>query len=315
MLLLAFVLLLPACQAGSPSNGAISGTLVVSGTHTYGDSVTLPGTLLVLDGQVDLEKGSRLLGSVFQLGGILTIDGTIDGDVSTIGGRTILSENARVGGDLRVGTGELVRSDQSVVKGRVLTGAASGLEPGDLFPQRDWRTELLRSLPGSFLLALLAYLAIRYVPVQVERVRQAGIGHPAVSTAMGLLGGVVGLVLLVVMAFTLILLPITLLGLVLGFLSIGYGLIGIGLAAGRFLALRFGWDLSTGASALIGTLVFTLILNGIALLPYLGDLIVLIALTNALGAVMLTRFGLREFVPVSLSTEENDDLFTFPGGN
>lgn len=314
ILFLVMTLFLSACQSGSPSNGAISGTLVAGGTHTYGDGLTLPGMLVVLDGQVNFEKGSRLLGSVFQLGGVLTIDGTIGGDVSTIGGRVVLGENARMEGDLRVGAGELVRSDQAVVRGRVLTGAASGLEPGDLFPQRDWKAELLRSLPGSLLLAVLAYLGVRYAPGPVERIQQTGIRHPAVSTAMGLLGGVVGLVLLVVMAFTLILLPITLLGLVLGFLSIGYGLIGFGLAVGRLLTRRSGWSLSSNLSALIGTLVLSLLLNGIALLPYFGDLVVLVVLSNALGAVLLTRFGLREFVPVSLDSGENDDLFIFPGG-
>jgi hypothetical protein len=313
VIILAITFLLSACQADSASSGAISGTLVADGSHSYGDGVNLPGVLVILDGQVNLEEGSRLLGSVFQLGGVLTINGTIEGDVSTIGGQVALGETAQVNGDLRVGGGELIRSDKALVRGRVLTGAASGLEPGDIFPQLDWRSELLRSLPGSFLLAVLAYLAIRYAPSQVERVMQAGIKHPAVSTAMGLLGGVVGLVLLVVMAFTLILLPVTLLGLVLGFLSIGYGLIGIGLAAGRFLDSKFSWKRSSPASAFIGTLAFSLLLNGIALLPYIGDLIVLIALSTALGAVLLTRFGLREFVPESLTSGESDELFIFPG--
>lgn len=315
ILFLFLALLLSACQASSASPGAISGTLVAGGNHTYGDGINLPGVLVLLDGQVNMEKGSRLLGSVFQLGGVLTINGTIEGDVSAIGGQVILGETAQLTGDLRVGGGELIRSDKALVRGQVLTGAASGLEPGDIFPQREWKAKLLRSLPGTFLLAVFAYLAVRYAPTQVERVMQAGIKHPAVSTAMGLLGGVVGLVLLVVMAFTLILLPVTLLSLVLGFLSIGYGLIGIGLAAGCHLARKYSWKHSQPASAFIGTLAVSLLLNVIALLPYIGDIIVLIALSTAIGAVLLTRFGLREFVPASMTSGESDDLFILPGSD
>ena len=51
--------------------------------------------------------------------------------------------------------------------------------------------------------------------------------------------------------------------------------------------------------AFLGTLVFMILIDLISIIPFVGSLIALLAVTIGLGAVMLTRFGLREFVPAA----------------
>jgi hypothetical protein len=106
-------------------------------------------------------------------------------------------------------------------------------------------------------------------------------------------------VLLVFMAFTVILIPVTLIGVLIGGLTIAYGWIGFGMAFGRWLARRFDLELGRGGVAFLGTLAFMILFDLVSVVPYIGSVVSLIALTIGIGAVMLTRFGLREFVPAS----------------
>ena len=306
MIGVALLILLAACTPQQAQAGAYSGTLVLEGEHVYPGGTILPGALVVLGGQARVAEGARVDGPVFLLGGALIVDGSVGGDISVIGGRLALGPQARIGGDVRVTSGQAAElAPGAVVAGQVLRGPASGLEPGDLFPRRSLRDQLPRMLVEALLLAGLAYLLARFVPGAVARVRRAALRYWLVSAAMGLLGGVVGLVLLVVMAFTLILIPVTLLGFVVGFLALGYGYIGIGSGLGRWGAARWrpGW--SRALAACLGTFAFVLGIDLLSLLPALGGAIGILAALVSLGAVLLTRFGLREFVPAFGWEEES----------
>ena len=288
-----FVLAALALGACQPT-GAYSGTLVLEGRHNYDSGRTLEGAFIMLDGRVRLERGARVTGPVFLLGGELEVAGRVDGDVSAIGGVLIVGPTADLGGNLRVGGGELDLSPRAEVAGQTLTGAASGARPEDLFPRRSLREGIVRAVISALLLAKYASLAARFFPRSLDRVARAARSEPLAAAAMGLLAGVVGLTLWVVLAFTLILIPVALIGLLIGFLAIGYGWTALGTVLGRTLA---GRARSVPQRAFWGTLVFGLVLNLLALLPYVGGLIALTAAAYSLGAVMLTRFGLREFVP------------------
>lgn len=301
--LVLLALTLSGCATAGAAGGAYSGTLVLEGRHVYAKGMVLNGTLVVVDGEVVLESGTRVTGPAYLLSGVLTIAGEIEGDVSVIGGELILGPQAVIGGDLRVGSGTLNRSPQARVRGEVLLGAASGVSPADLSPARSTTAQLIWLMPQALFLAGLAYLLVRARPVPVQRVGWAAARHPVVAAAMGLLAGIVGPVLLVVMAFTLILIPVTIIGLVVAFLAIGYGWIGMGAALGPWLAGRRGWRLSQPQAAALGTFALLLLLNTLSLLPLIGHWIALAGAIVALGAVLLTRFGLREFVPASEAGE------------
>ena len=290
-------LLLAACQPEGDNPGAYSGTLVLEGSHVYMQGETLPGALIVLDGEATIASGACVAGPVFLIGGSLAIDGRVSGDVTAVGGQLLIGPDAQIEGDLRAAKARLDLPPGADVVGQTLVGPSSGLQPGDLFPERSIRDRLAWLLPEALLLACAAYLAARYAPKPLARVRRAAIGHPVVAAAMGLLAGIVGLILLVVIAYTLILIPVTLIGFLVGFLSIGYGWIGIGAAVGVDLVSWRKTSISPYQAALLGTLAFMLALNLISLLPVIGDVISIASAAISLGAVVLTRFGLREFVP------------------
>ena len=296
--------LLSACQLQGDTPGAYSGTLVLEGRHEYQGDTMLPGALVVLDGEVVLGPGARVAGPAFLIGGSLSLNGEILGDVSAIGGSLNVGPQARVEGDLRVGNAELNISPGAVVVGESLTGTSSGLQPNELFAERPLRDQIVWLVVESVLLACAAYLVARFAPGPLAHVRHAAVGHPIVSAAMGLLAGIVGLILLIVIAYTLILIPVTLIGFLAGFLAIGYGWIGIGAATGSGLAGWRNWAISMPQTVFLGTLAFMLALNLFTLLPVVGDLAGIASAAIALGAVVLTRFGLREFVPEMGSGEE-----------
>jgi hypothetical protein len=285
------------CVAAGEAGGAYSGTLVLAGRHVYSSGETLNGALVVVEGDVTLGAGARVSGPAYLLSGALTLQGEIAGDVSAIGGALTLGPGAVIGGDVRVGSGRLIRSPRAEVRGQVLTGAASGISPADLSPARSQTAQLIWLVPQALFLAGVAFLLVRVRPMPVRRVGRAATRHPVVAAALGLLAGIVGLVLLVVMAFTLVLIPVTVIGLVVALVAIGYGWIGMGAALGRRLAAWREWHLNPAQAAALGTFVLALLVNMLALAPVIGDWIGLAAAVVGLGAVLLTRFGLREFVP------------------
>ncbi len=286
------LLLLSACTAEQAQAGAYSGTLVLEGRHVYSAGTTLPGALVVLGGEAVLEPGAAVDGPVYLMGGSLELNGTVRGDVAAIGGQLSAGPSAVVQGDLRAASAQEVSlASGAVVEGQVLRGPVSGVEPSDLFPRRSLGSQLPRILLEALFLAALASLIQRLIPGAVRNVQRAALRYWLVSAAMGLLAGLVGLVLLVVMAFTLILIPVTLLGFVLGFLAVGYGYAAIGAGIGRRLSSR------GGLASFLGTFLLVLALDLVAFVPVVGGALGILAALVVFGAVLLTRFGLREFVP------------------
>lgn len=303
ILLLSLVLLV-----GCDSQGIYSGTLITEGNHTFQAGELVRGDMYVLGGQTTLQSGARLEGALQMLGGSVDINGEIQGDVSLVGGELDLGPKARVGGNLDVGNGTLTRAPGTRIEGAFNPGNGVALpSPPGLFGT---------SLPGRIaqdvleatLASLFALLLARFVPRPLSRVAQAATGHPFVSGALGILVGIVGLSALVLMAFTIILIPVSMLGLILLGLSVLYGWSAMGQALGQRLSHRLNWELSSSLFVFLGTFLLLLLLNLISYLPLLSGVLPLLVSAIGLGAVMLTRFGWRTFVPASNVPWAEDDL-------
>jgi hypothetical protein len=295
-------LMLSACEL----QDSYSGRVALKGSTALQAGEVLNGELLVTGGRVQLNRDSRVTGSVFVLAGTLETNGAIDGDLSLVGGRVIVGPHTHIGGDLTVGGGTLERSSQAQVAGGIYDDA-SGLQTklGSLLTERPvlerWRDFLVIDL----ILAGLAYLAARFLPRPVRRVARAATGHGLVSGALGILVVLVAPALLVMMAFTMVLIPFTVIGILfLGALA-AYGLIAIGLKLGLRIAKVSGRDLRPAPAAFWGTLVLMLFLGVLQQLGWIGAVIVTLVVAVAIGAVLLTRFGMRTYVPPpELSAEE-----------
>ena len=292
LLLASLSLLLTACSA----NGLFQVTLITNGSHELAGD--LPGDLLLLGGQATVPPEATLQGSAHLISGQLNVEGQILGDVTLMGGELVLGPSASLGGNLNVGGGSYQASPGALIAGR--THANAGIPLPEL-PERASPFSagtLLRHLLNAVLLGLLAATLVRRFPHGIQRVGEAATRHSLVSAAVGLLVGVVGISLLVTMAYTILLIPVSLLGLLALGLGVVTGWIGLGVRAGSWAAHRLGRPLSPARSAFLGTLGFILLLELLSALPGVGGLLGIVVAATGLGAVSLTRFGLQRFVPV-----------------
>lgn len=280
--------------SGCGSDGRYQVTLITEGRHTlYGP---VAGDLVILGGEVSLEPEASLEGSVHLFSGELSISGVVRGDVAFLNGTLVLEPGAEIHGDLNYGGGVLSGLETGVVSGRVNTGTGIQIPAAPQQPQRSgW--QVVRWVVGAFLIAGLAVPVGRYFPQPLGRVREALVQHALVSAAMGILVGVVGLSLVVLLAYTILLIPVALLGVGFMGLAIVYGWIAGGTALGAWAVGLSRLQMRPGTERFLGTFALMLVLNALSAIPGIGGMLGILMGVVGLGAVFLTRFGLRRFIP------------------
>jgi hypothetical protein len=269
--------------------------LVTEGQHTIDEN--MPGDLIVLGGSVTLPEGVALQGSLYLLKGEAALAGKVGGDVAQLGGRLVLLAGARIEGGLQAAGGELLRSPKSEIAGSVDHGAGVLFSEEMARPSPQPLERLRKSLLDSLLLGLATAALVRFFPAPLLRVAESAAHHPAVSAALGFLVAVVGISLLVTMAYTILLIPVALLGLLVLGAALAIGWIAWGTLLGQWVFRFFKLGLGTGWAAFTGTVVFGLAQAGLSLIPALGSILNLLIALTGVGAVFLTRFGLQRFRP------------------
>lgn len=296
LLFSALIFVLTACD----SDGLYRLTLVAEGEHTFLHN--LEGDLIMLGGSATLPAGTMLDGSAHIFSGSLNVNGHITGDVSFLNGELILGPTARIVGNLNLGGGSYLPSPAAVIAGRINTG--TGIPLPNL-PERKvpslWIL-LLRTLVSGSFLGSAAIGLVHYAPGAIKRVEEAAIHYSPVSAAMGLLVAVVGISLLITMAYTILLIPVTLMGMAVLAVGMLYGWISLGISLGRLVFRILKCPVGPSAMAFFGTLAFMFGLELLSSIPVIGGLLGIAIACIGLGAIALTRFGLRRFVP---ATEEN----------
>lgn len=284
------------------AQGLHRGALLLEGDHRLGPS---EGHVLVLGGTGVADTDARIDGVVVMLDGALTIDGAVAGDVFLMGGTLLLGDQARIGGRVVVAGGELRASPSSTVVGGVtrdLQLAAEAIRPTPTPAQRAGRFFV-----QAMLFALAAFVAAALVPRATARTADAISSHPVVTVAMGALAGLIGVVLLVAMAFTVVLIPAALIGFVLFGVAIVFGWLGFGRLVGWALRRTGVGPRGDRAEAVVGAVAFVVTLHVVGAVPWVGAPLSLLASVMALGAVVLTGFGSRRFVPDQGTPEGTPD--------
>lgn len=289
------LLVLVACD-----DGVLEFALVAGGALEVHEATPRDGLVVVLDGELLVARGASLRGTVVVLGGQARLEGGIEGDVIALAGSVRLGADAHVRGDLAVAS-TLERHPQARVDGTITEGAAVPEAFSSLLREgpSSWRSVLVR----ASWLALLGLLAARFAPRAVDRLAEAVRYHGLTAGALGTLAFVVGLVLVVVMAFTVVLIPVSLLGLVVGMVALLVGWSSVGIALGTSLARR--WRRAAGSrggwrdrlALALGVFTVVLALGALERVPWVGALLALGVTAVGLGAVLLTGFGTRRFVP------------------
>ena len=307
----ALALALPAPAYAAP---VADDQVVFGGDFVLKSGEVLLGDLVLFGGNATLEAGSRVNGDVFLMGGNAEIAGEVTGDVALLGGNVELLATAHVYGDAVAIGGNLIRAAGARVDGQVAEGNEF-IGPFDFSWPFDFGFDGVRGIGPveslrmgfspvlgliwfgfrSLLLAAVAVLVVMFWPQPTDRTGRAAIAQPILGGGLGLLTIVVGPILLLVLAITILLIPVTLIGIVLLLVAGLFGWIAIGLEVGKRLAEAFKWELQPPAAAGLGTLVLSLVVGGLGLFPCVGWLAPFLVASIGLGAVMLTRFGSREY--------------------
>lgn len=288
-----FSFLLTACGA----DGLYSLTVITKGQHELTQNIQ--GDLLILGGEVTLPEGIVVNENVHLLLGKLTVNGEIIGDVSFMNGDLILGDSALLRGDLNLGGGSFHPSPDSVIEGRVNTGAGVSLPS---IPERETASDLsfwFRAILNGLLSGLAAAALVRYFPSGIGRISEAITHHSLASGAMGILVGIVGISLLVTMAFTILLIPVSILMLFLLGAGVFLGWVGLGSELGKLLVMLLKRPVKPSTTAFLGMFVLMPGLQLLFSIPAIGGLLGIALLAVGLGAVSLTRFGFQKFVPTT----------------
>ena len=226
-----------------------------------------------------------------------------------LGGIVELLEDARVIGDLTVLGSSFEQADGAYISGEVVTEENVpfefdlpnniGLFEGD-FPARHMRQLPFVSASWFFFQVLiwtgLAILVALFIQNQAPVINRAALSQPVMSFVVGLGIAFVAPLVLIALILTIILSPVSLLGILALLAAWVVGLVSLSIEVGRKLAQAMDQTWSTPIMAGIGMFILSLLFNGFQhIVPCVGFLPKFILGMWVTGAVVLTRFGSKEY--------------------
>lgn len=331
-LVLTLTLLLLAGQTSATSATPLGDDEVVAGgEYTLADGETLDGNLVVLGGSVTLEEGSTVNGSVVIVGGNSELGGEVEGDTVVFGGNVSLLETVVIQGDLVRSGGSIEAEEGYEVRGNETQSIpnppvlpfdnnsefsapevpANPIQDG-IEGTLNALLRLMWSFISAFTLAvfasLLAMLVMALMPEPLARVTAAMTQAPILSAGMGLLtliavpvlAGVVALVTLLCLS------PLSLIAMLVYMVAIFLGWLALGSLLGeRIMGAFRSRTISPVLAAGLGTFLLTWFVNLFNIWPgigeFFGSITSLLLAAFGLGAVALTRFGLRPYLPTVMA--------------
>ena len=307
LFVIVFVFAIPSITSAAPIGlPALEEKVIFGGTFTLESGESIDGSLVILGGVVSLEEDSIVRGDVVLIGGTLTVKGEITKNLVAVGGVINLSETAIVIGDLVAPASAYNKDDGAQIYGDIISDASS-LDIN--FPDFDFANSpffvfgrspaasIVWLLFQSIAVSVLAMVVVLIVPDQTKRTGSAITANPALSGGLGCLSLIVSFIVVVILTIMIITIPAALLvGLVL-LLALFFGWIVVGLEVGKRIGDAFDRAWSPVIQAGVGTFSIALIINGIqfALWDCINGLIIIVILSIGFGAVLLTRFGSREY--------------------
>jgi hypothetical protein len=268
LLLLCWVLPASAHAADKPKERiVVVGSVLVDRDETTKDVVVADGDVTVR-GTVD--------GDVIVADGDVTIRGKVTGDVVTIAGTAILGRRAQVDGDVIYAD-----KDPQVASGANVGGEVKKFKGGEIGTAVKIGIWIAVTV-STFLLGLLLLLLFPRAADAVARTAK-------LKTGLSILVGVLAFLLIPVLAFALL-----------------FTVVGIPLGAGLLLAVLPLYGLAYTASAfVVGRLILKktarilafivglVVLRALALVPFAGELVWLLATILGLGALLAAALRAR----------------------
>ena len=304
--LLAALVLLPlqVAQARGLNDGPIFG-----GNYTLKSGDTLNEDLVVFGGSVSIEKNARVNGSIILVGGSLTLDGEVSQDVVVVGGAVQLGAETHIHGKLITYGAPVNRDQGAMVDSGVIdnpTRPESPVSPAApilplLITTITDPIQKAQALIGqSIMLALLSALIAMFMPVHMRRIADAVVAQPFITFGMGLLTLVVFIVAIVALAlFSVFIITLFVTIPLIAIISIAFaaacvlGWLALGMEVGLRISQMFPRELPVPLAAGLGVFSLSFVILGLGFVPCIGGPLSSLVVFFGLGAVFMTRFGMR----------------------
>ena len=330
-ILLLTLLFLPTGTAYAQGPGPGDGRVVFGSNVTIESGDPFEGDLVVFGGNVTIDENAIMNGDLIVIGGRIESDGEVNGDIVNVGGQLVLNETAFVSGDVVTVGGQIRREDGARVEGAVVNNVFPQIDinnanvppvmdvpnipdvpevpgipdvPGIVNVRFNPFYHFGRVFTSSLLMAVLGILTVLFFKERLDKVSQAVIVQPVMTTGIGLLT----IVALVVMAVTIILLPVAAVSLIPLGLAWLFGVIAIGQEVGERFAKAVQQEWAPVLSTGLGTFIVMFIVGFIQSLNELSWVIgcftwIVPAIVGllAIGAVVITRFGTIQAVGPGMS--------------
>lgn len=229
--------------------------------HVTGDLVVMGGSALVHDGAV------------------------VDGDATALGGRLRLEDGSRVLGDVGVVGGALERGDAAHVEGDVTgdSNASTSEERESRFSMSQLIESTGDALTSSALLFVFGAVLMALATRRMDRLKLAVAEHPMRTFALGVVGLIASVALLVALAVTVIGIPVAIVALFVAIFAAYGGICAVLTTVGGLLVSHRTHNEYVHLG--VGCVLF-LILGAI---PWLGEIVTWIVVLLGVGSLVATR--------------------------
>jgi hypothetical protein len=160
------------------------------------------------------------------------------------------------------------------------------------FPQQVQSTVI-----QTVAMIVLALVLRRFLPRPLQRIELTIKDHPLISVTVGALSAVVGLVLFIQLAFTVILIPISIAGLGFMLLLVTVGWIALGGVLAKAVQLRLPDDTLQNVVYIVCISLVSVVIDAMGYVPLIGAPVVLLSAAVGIGSALLTRFGYQTYTP------------------
>lgn len=285
----------------------------------------LDSDLNVIGGVVEIKATATVNGNVFVLGGLVTIDGNIKGNLIAIGGTVNLNPNAVVEGDLispvsyvNIDPNASIMGDQ--IDEWIIPGIGverfMNVRP-HLFRTRTFTilpilTRVGKTLATTLVMAALGAFLLLIMPKPADRMSKALVSAPWQILGYGALTALVMLVVGVFLIVTICLIPVLILigltfalAVLVGWLALGYEL------GQRIAGSIFKTTWHPVLAAALGNLLLYLFAKGVSLIPCLGWFLVFVTMLFSLGMAIVTLFGTYPYPRTAFEDEDDRQVVLF----
>jgi hypothetical protein len=283
--------------------------VVIGQTFTLKENQDLNGELAIIGGTVTLEQGSTINGDVAVIGGAIEVAGTVNGDIQGLGGSIALLSTARINGSIYNYSTNLSQEEGAVIEGQQISSLPFNLDFGDISSPNiniDPQISNIRNglgFIGKLLWATLQIIAlgafamvvVLIAPKPTDRVARSIEKLPFVHWGIGLLTSFAAPAVILVLAITIILIPLGIIGILIYSFAIFFGWLALGYTIGKRLFEKSTHNYSPALIAGIGTIILSAVARFGAEIPCIGWMIGGVLSLFGLGAVVMTRFGTRDY--------------------